>query len=226
MTVALSAALTAVRDLLDEPNPQFWNNAQLTRYLNEACADIARRAEWKRTTKVIPCLANTQQYDAPADLLRAYKLDFQQAGGNDIYTLEFRGYMEMDQVWGINQNWPANYPMFYTMWGAPPTMKIILYPVPSSAGSLNVHYYQTPTPMVQPTDPIDMPPGWEDITYDYAIYRALRQDSDPRWQDFKSSYEEKFTMFMDATRTWQDQAGTFTTGQQALPAWLISDGMY
>jgi hypothetical protein len=71
-----------------------------------------------------------------------------------------------------------------------------------------------------------MPPGWEDIVYDYATYRALRQDSDSRWQDFKQTYEEKLTFFMDSSRTFQDQAGTFSTGQNALPAWLISDGLY
>lgn len=226
MSVALSDALVAVRDLLDEPVAQFWDDPQLTRYLNEGQADISRRAEWKRTTAAIPCLSETQRYTAPADLLRAYKLDYMQEDGINTYTVEFRGYMEMDQIWGINQEWPANYPLYYTMWGAPPSMQIILYPVPSSPGTLFVHYYQTPTPMVISTDPVDLPPGWEDMVTDYAVYRALRQDSDPRWQDFKSSYEEKFTMFMDASRTWQDQAGTFSTGQQALPSWLISDGLY
>lgn len=226
MMLALSDALTAVRDLLDEQAPQFWSNAQLTRYLNEGQADVARRAEWKRTTSIIACQTEQQRYSAPIDLLRCYKLEYMQNNGINTYTVEFRGYMEMDQIWGINQEWPANYPLFYTMWGAPPTMQIILYPVPSNPGTLFVHYYQISKPMVNMTDPIDMPPGWEDTIYDYAIYRALRQDSDPRWQDFKSSFEEKFTMFMDASRTWQDQAGTFSTGQQALPAWLISDGLY
>lgn len=226
MSVSLSEALTAVRSLLDEPSPQFWTDLQLTSYLNEAQNDISRRAEWKRTTAQIPCLESTQRYTAPPDLLRAYKLEYMQEDGINTYTVEFRGYMEMDQIWGINQEWPANYPLYYTMWGAPPSMQIILYPVPSAPGTLFVHYYQTPKPMAVTTDPVDMPPGWEDTLTDYAVYRALRQDSDPRWQDFKSSYEEKFTMFMDASRTWQDQAGTFSTGQQALPSWLISDGLY
>jgi len=132
--------------------------------------------------------------------------------------------MEMDQVWGINQNWPANYPLYYTLWGAPPLMKILLYPVPNGNGVLTIYYYQITTPAVNMTDEIDMLQGWEDVVEDYACYRALRQDAQPAWKDFKQTYEEKLQFFMDSTRTFQDQAGTFSTGQAALPAWLTSEG--
>jgi hypothetical protein len=134
--------------------------------------------------------------------------------------------MEMDQIWGINQQWPASYPLYYTMWKDPPTMQIVLYPVPAAAGSLVVYYYQQITPVVLGTDNIDILVGWEDVIYDYAVYRALRKDSDPRWNEFKTTYGDKLVDMIDATRNFQDQAGTFTTGQSALPSWLVSDGLY
>jgi hypothetical protein len=105
-------------------------------------------------------------------------------------------------------------------------MSIVLYPVPSQAGSLTVFYYQQIVPAVATTDNIDVLSGWEDTVHDYAVYRALRKDADPRWQDFKSTYEEKLVAMIDTTRTFQDQAGTFTTGQSALPSWLVSDGLF
>jgi hypothetical protein len=60
------------------------------------------------------------------------------------------------------------------------------------------------------------------MMYDYAMYRALRKDADPRWQDSKKDYEDKLIALVDSSRTYQDQAGTFSTGQQALPQWLTS----
>jgi hypothetical protein len=226
MAVTLADGITYIRDLLDEPTPQFWSNTQLTNYINQGCAEVARKAEWKRTNQSIEVASETQQYIAPPDLYRAYRIEYIQTQGNsnNTYTVEFRGYMEMDQVWGINQNWPANYPLYYTMWGAPPNLKIILYPVPSSDGTLVVYYYQLTTPAVNDTDNIDILEGWEDMIWDYACYRAWIQDSNPSWKDAKGRYQEKLQDFFDTTRTFQDQAGTFSTGQAALPAWLTSEG--
>lgn len=226
MAVTLLQVRTQVRDYLDEASAQFWTDSNINDYINEACADIARRAEWKRNKATVAVTANVQTYMMPTDLYRAHRVEFQQTGASDIYTVEFRGYMEMDQIWGINQQWPANYPLYYTLWGYPPSMSAILYPVPANAGSLFVYYYQTITTAVSDSDDVDILEGWEDLIYDYAVYRALRKDADPRFKDFQQTYEDKFIHFYDSTRNFQDQAGTFTTGQQALPSWLIADGLW
>jgi hypothetical protein len=225
MAVALPTTLANVRSLLDEPAAQFWSDAELTNWINQGCAEVARRVEWKRTTAQIPVTINTQQYTAPIDVYRIYRLEFVPTSSNLTYTVEFRGYMEMDQIWGINQQWPASYPLYYTLWKVPPTMNIILYPVPSQNGTLTVYYYQEVTPASGSAN-IDCLSGWEDVVEDYAVYRALRKDADPRWQEFKGTYEDKLVAMMNSTRTFQDQAGTFTTGQAALPSWLVSDGLY
>lgn len=224
MAVTLTEALTFVRDLLDEPTPQFWSDLQLTNYLNQGCSEVARKAEWKRTKATIAASAEVQTYTAPADCYRIHRLEFVQDSSINTYTVEFRGYMEMDQVWGINQQWPANYPLYYTMWGAPPSLNIILYPVPSESGTLNVYYYQLITPAVAGSDDIDILEGWEDTVYDYACYRAFRQDANPVWKEFQATYSQKLADLFDSTRNFQDQAGTFSTGQAALPAWLTSEG--
>lgn len=226
MAVTLATMITNVRSLLDEPNPQFWQNSELTNWINEACAEIARKCEWKRAQATIAVLANTQNYTAPADMYRAYRITFQPTGSQDTYTVEWRGMMEMDQIWGINQQWPASYPLYYTTWKVPPNLNIQLYPVPSQAGTLTVYYYQQITPVVGNSDPVDCLEGFEDIVEDYTCYRALRKDADPRWNEFKQTYEDKLEVLYETSRTFQDQAGTFTTGQAALPEWLVSDGLY
>jgi hypothetical protein len=228
MSVPLVQARTFARDLLDEATPQFWTNTQLNEWINEACADAQRRVEWKETTATLTVDVNTQDFPAPDNTMRIHKVEFNpapQAGNNqNTYTLEYRGFMEMDQIWGINQVWPATYPLYYTLWGNPGigTLKIRTYPVASQAGFLYVHYYPLTVPAALDSDPLDMLQGYEDLVTDYCMYRALRKDADPRWQEAKTSYEEKLSALMDASRTFQDQAGTFTTGQQALPQWLTS----
>lgn len=226
MAQTLTQTLTNVRSLLDEPNPQFWQNTELTNWINEGCAECARKIEWKRAQTNIAVVAGTQEYTAPTDVYRIYRMQFQPTASDDTYTVEFRGYMEMDQIWGINQQWPASYPLYYTTWKVPPNLQLLLYPVPSQGGELNLFYYQQITPVASGSDDIDVLEGYEDVIEDYCVYRALRKDADPRWQEFKQTYEDKIEVMYEATRTFQDQAGTFTTGQAALPEWLVSDGLY
>lgn len=226
MAITLTNMLTNVRSLLDEPNPQFWSNTELTQWINEACAECQRKVEWKRAIANVDVDTGTQTYVMPTDLYRAYRVEFTPDASIDTYTVEFRGYMEMDQIWGINQEWPASYPLYYTMWKQPPTLSIVLYPVPSQDGTLNVFYYQQITPVVSGSDLVDVLLGYEDVVEDYTCYRALRKDADPRWKEFKDTYEDKINVMYANTRTFQDQAGTFTTGQAALPEWLVSDGLY
>lgn len=226
MTLTLTDALSQVRSLLDEPNPQFWSDAELTNWINEACSNMARKIEWKRNNASIAVTAETQTYTGPEDMIRIYRITFTPTDSDNTYTVENRGVMEMDQIWGINQQWPANYPLYYTTWKVPPNLEIILYPVPSQDGALNVFYYQQITVAASGGDPVDVLEGYEDIVYDYTVYRALRKDADPRWADFKQTYEDKLVDLYENSRSFQDQAGTFSTGQAALPEWLVSDGLY
>lgn len=228
MSVTLAQAITEVRSLLNEPTAAFWSNTELTNWINEGCRDVARRAETKQTTAKITVTPTTQNFAVPSTAYRIHRVTFIQTptgSSPNTYTLEFRGLMEMDQIWGINQNWPATYPLYYTLWGHPPNLKIITYPVTSTPGILNVFYYRQVVNVSTTTDVIDILPGYEDVIYDYACYRALRKDADMRWKDFQQSYEDKLANLIDRTRTFQDQANFFSTGQNALPVWLISDTM-
>ena len=226
MAVTLTTMLANVRSMLDEPNPAFWSNTELTNWINEACQEVARKCEWKRAQTTIAVTAEEQSVNGPTDMVRIYRLTFEQTDGDNTYTLEWRGMMEMDQIWGINQEWPANYPLYYTTWKVPPTLSIIMYPVPSVSGTLTCYYYQNATPVVTGSDDVDMLEGYEDMVIDYTMYRALRKDADPRWSEFKDTWMSKLDDLYENSRTFQDQAGTFTTGQAALPDWLVSDGLY
>lgn len=232
MSISLVTARTNVRSLLDETTPQFWSNAQINQWLNEGCADAQRRVEWKEKQATLSVVPNTQNYPAPDDVLRLHRVEFNpnpnSGNAQDTYTLEYRGLMEMDQIWGIYQQWPAIYPLYYTLWGQPGigSLQIKTYPVSAQAGVMYVYYFPNIIQAIADTDNLDIAQGFEDMLNDYCMYRALRRDADPRWQEAKQDYEDKLEQLQGSSRTYQDQAGAFTTGQQSLPYWLTSsDGM-
>jgi hypothetical protein len=232
--VALTAALTNVRSMLDEPTAQFWSDSELTLWLNEGCTDVARTAEILRQEVAIAVTADTQSYPAPADVYRIYRVEFVPTGAILTYPLAFRGYQGMDQYWGNLQSLPSAFPSLYTLWYSPvgasaspaaahTQMMIKTYPVPAQAGNLNVFYYRQVVLAAAGTDTLDTLPGWEDIVYDYVVYKALRKDADPRWKDQQAIYDEKLAAMMDTTRSWTDQSDYFSTGMVGgPPAWLVS----
>ena len=221
-TTPLSSALTEVRNFLDEPIPQEWTDAQLTSYINLGQADVQNKSEELRQLVTIEVLENVQKYVAPSDILRIYRLEYIPEMSTQTYGLEFRGYNEMDAVWGTYQSYTGAFPSLYTLWSQPPTLQIVAYPVPSQSGIFQCFYYRQPVPVVNPTDTLDCGTGYESIIYDYAVYRALRQDADPRWQDQYNLYNTNLESMISLTRSFTDQANFFSTGTSNVPAWLVN----
>ncbi|MDP6717446.1 MAG: hypothetical protein QGF59_02270, partial [Pirellulaceae bacterium] len=103
-----------------------------------------------------------------------------------------------------SQTTSKGYPTFYTMWGYPPSLKVVLYPTPSEAGTLKVFYYQHST----------------DLATTYCEMVALRKDRDPRWQEARALYMDTLTEMQDRTRRWTDQGDFIQVGQTYVPGWL------
>jgi hypothetical protein len=132
-------------------------------------------------------------------------------------ALEYRDYNNMDSVWWTQQLTSQSTPLLWTAWGFPPTLKIILYPIPSAASSIKFFYYRHPIDLAESTaadaaTPLDFPEGWEELITNYVEYMALRKDRDPRWQEslqlFNSGVEQMYVQ----TRRWSDQAGMIDVG--------------
>jgi hypothetical protein len=219
---SLSTALTDVRTFLDEPTPQQWSDAQLTSYINLGQADVQRKVEALRQLVTIPVITNNQKYIAPTDILRIYRLEYIPTGSQQTYGLEFRGYNEMDAIWGTYQQYTGAFPSLYTLWSQPPSLQIVAYPVPSQDGIFQCFYYRQPVPCVQVTDTLDCLPGYESLIIDYATYRAYRQDADPRWQDQFTLYQNNLDSMIAMSRTFTDQANFFSSGTSNVPAWLVN----
>lgn len=213
MTKTQADLLTDIRSRLDSPDEGQFQDTEIRRWMNQAVKDVARRTETLETTATIVLTVGVQQYTAPADVIRIYRVEFIDASSNPT-VLEYRDFNNMDSVWWSNQLTSQSRPVLWTAWGFPPALKLILYPLPDSSSTfIKVYYYKSPTELAidgsTPTTTLDIPNGWEELIVDYCEYMALRKDRDPRWQEAKALYEEKVTQMYEMTRRWTDQAGTF-----------------
>lgn len=215
MTKTQTELVDDIRSRLDEPVEDQWLDAEIRRWINQGCNEVARRTETLQATSTISLVVGQQQYTAPSDVIRIYKVDYLDTS-NRVDVLEYRDFNTMDSVWWSSQLTVTGRPMMWTAWGFPPNLKIIVYPLPDTAStSIKVYYYKTPTELAldgsQGTTTLDIPSGWEDLIVDYAEYMALRKDRDPRWQEAKALFESNVQAMYEMTRRWTDQAGQFDT---------------
>lgn len=205
--------LADARSRLDEPSQQFYADTEIRRWINQGLKDVARTCETSQTTKVVSLVPGQQQYTAPADTIRIYRVEYQDTTSR-IAVLEYRDYNNADSVWWTTQLTVQSTPGMWTAWGFPPNLKIVLYPIPGTPGStIKVFYYQSPAELAldggDSNTAVSIPSGREEIVVDFVEYMALRKARDPRWQEAKGLYDEKVRAMFDQTRRWSDQAGTF-----------------
>ena len=227
MTVTLATARTEVRSLLDEPNPQFWSNAEINSWLNQGTQDIARQAQALWMQLSIPATPLQQFYALPADFLGVHRIEYQLSNSDQTYTLDFRGIKTMDEVWGILHQLPAAFPQAFFLWNdtgiAGGQMYFGTYPVVADNGRFNVYYYRNAIPATADTVLIDVTPAYEDIAYDYAVFKAKRKDRDPTWQEAKALYDGALQFMFNKTSRFTDQGDQFTSGVPNWPLYLYAD---
>lgn len=216
--------LADVRSRLDEATGRQWQNEEIRRWINDALRDVARRAEVLQSTETIGVATDIQEYTLPSNIIRVNRVEWRPDGEDSVYPLNYQDFHNMDSVWAASQEMSVGHPIFYTMWGYPPSLKIVLYPKPSLSGTLKVFFYSLPDDLAldgsDSEKTIDLPAGWEDMIALYCEFVALRKDADPRWTEAKSLYEETLGDMMDLTRRWTDQAGAIATEHSMIPRWL------
>lgn len=222
MAATLGELIESVREALGEPTEAQWDDDMLTRWINDGAQDIARKAEVLQDRQDVDCSDGVAEYTLSADVLRVHRVEyFTDADPTRKLPLEYRDFQNMDGIWWTNQVREGE-PAYYTLWGFPPQLKLVLFPVPSEAATAKVFYYRTPTRRFGTSDTVELPEGYSDLLVHYAEYRALRRDRDPRWQEAKALYDEGLFNMIELTRRWSDQAGMIDTGSTHLPGWLVS----
>lgn len=225
MPISLKMARDQLRERLGEPDPRQFKDIFLNSALNEGARDLCRRTECHRDTWTVATTASQQEYTGPTLLIRVHRAEVESTDGRRT-PLEYRDFQSMDAVWHTSQATSEGDPLLYTTWGMPPTLKVVLYPKPSTVMTLRLHYYRFPTIAVSDETAIEVPEGWEDAVITYAEYKARLRDGDPRWQDLKAIYEEIMADLLVTAVRFNDQAGTVDEWGPPLPAWLTDDGYW
>lgn len=185
----------------------------LRRFIYAGEKEVARRTECLRYTANIAVGAAVQTVTGPTDAVRLTQCLYLPTGSSAVYPLEYRDQQSLSMEWGpwqaIDQ---SAYPSFWTTWGAPPTLTIGLYPIPSEAGVLRVFYYRLPANInpngTDDTDAIDLPEGWEECLVDYGEAMCFRKDRDlDGYQIAYSQFESKMGALLETSVRYTDQAG-------------------
>ena len=100
---------------------------------------------------------------------------------------------------------------------------MMLYPSPGQTGQLTVYYYRQAVPQMNTALPIDTQSGWEDIVYDYAVFKALRASENPTWQQAYQMYNTNLAALIDKSRNMTDQGETITSGIANWPTYTYAD---
>lgn len=208
--------LTKVRRRLYELNANRFSDEMLRDWLNDACDDASRRTQCLRTDGTI-ALSADQQNATPSfeDILAVHAVKFTPtASPNTDYELEYYDYHSAAQVAWNGLNNSSGRPSIFWMQGFPPALEFWVYPTPSEAGTLTVHYYRTFTKLSVEDDTdaaveLGFPSGWDDMLVAYVMAEALLSDRDQRHQTYRDLYEQRLGAFADTTIRYTDQTGTY-----------------
>lgn len=217
--------ITKSRTRLNESTARQWTEQNLREWINEGARDIARKTETLEDRDTHAAVVGTGEYTLASDTIRVHRVEFTPTS-SDTIALEYVDIKDMDNFGWRQRTQSAIYPSLYSIWGSARTLKLIVFPVPSTAGNFTVWFYKTPAALAESSTAdaavhVEIPPSWDDILLDYVEYRAMRKDRDPRWMEAKAIYDENCAQMYDNTRRWVDQGGmVYPNGSGHLPAWL------
>lgn len=211
-----------VRSQLNEPVAAAWSDTELVRWLNEANRDVARSTHFYKSTDTITVTSGVAEYTLDSNILTVEQAYYDDDSDRQ-FPLTPRHWESMDQVWGTRQDLEGNYPAYFTTWGVTPTMKIRLYPVPTSSTHV-VRLLTSIVPADLPTsnsDTVEIPGHFWDLLADYAEFKALRKDRNPVWQEAQAEYMRKLDQLIvnqDALTVNREVVPDFRAGY--VPRWL------
>lgn len=232
MPPTLAVARTALRERLSEVSAAAWTDTELNRYLNEGIREIAIRTECLASTTDVAVTAGVYLVAAPSTVSRIHRAEWAPSnpvGSSDqIYPLRYMQLNNLDSVRGSGQQTMSGTPEIYSTWGYPgsTTFRVVLYPKPTTNGTLRIHYYRLPTAAASDADVLDLPEGWEHLVYDYAEFRSRLKDGDDAWQVAKTEFEGRLELFKSQFARLTDENDTIGVDGFWGPNFLDPDWWY
>lgn len=173
---ALNDYITQVRDLLHDPNGQFWSNTDLTRYINEARIRVAQDSKCIRQIVSQALTLNVETYTPQTYLVTpagigARVIDVQ---GLTVYwgqtrrKLFFFAFTDFDMRYRYWQSL-TSLPEAYARVGA---TLIYVGPIPDQSYPADWDVSLNPTPLLTDATVDDIPIPYQEPVQYYAAYKA------------------------------------------------------
>ena len=196
---------TMARRRLDESTAIFYQDSDLTAWVNEAVEDICARAQIVQQANIDTVLINgIAGYPLFDDFLSLTRAEVTIAGATTpLYRISRR---RADIRFGSGS---VGVPQYYTIFGTPGQVTgsdkavITVYPTPSAGGTLTLYYERIPAPLVADADTSIIPPGWDRLVTIYTVAQALVKNRDYNGsQQLQGQYEAGLKEMISNSRVW------------------------
>ena len=197
----LAAQRTRIRLLLQEPTAQYWLDATLTAYINEAQFDIAtgtppgipvgNEEPLLATEAFTASVLDQELYSMPPNL-HAVRTVRMRSTSTDTFTETPIVDIEYARV---HPRTSAPKPEAYYLWGESGTYQLGTYPPFNSAnGRIYVSYWRLPTELANDSDALQIPPELHTSNTYLAAYKAWlerghQQEAQAMMQIFVADYQ-------------------------------------
>lgn len=197
---------TLVRDLIPEPTPRFFSEAQLNRFINLGHRRFVEKTLIVEGQFTSDLFLNQSDYDLTGlPHLSIRKVAITDNQGNK-YKLRQVNLGEMDDLLPSWENSQASQPAFFVM---KHNRLMSIFPTPAFqvANGIEITAKKIPTDLVQDTDIPEYPRVYHDAPVEYAVGLAKQRD-----QEFGEA-DKYFARFEDiVARARRDLSGDESSG--------------
>ena len=190
--MTLADLIADSKDRIAEGSSNFFTDATIKRWLNEAQRYVVRRTKVLERTTTITSVPNQA----------IYELD------KHVWSLHFVRFnddtLRPTTINDIQRRLPdtGGTPSHYALWGG----HLYLYPAPKEAGTLTVLYYAWPVEMKDDEDEPEIPEAFHGLLPTFAAYRAKMADQQPaEAQALFLEFQQGLDELISSTTDMQDQ---------------------
>lgn len=188
MAVTLSQYITQCRRLLHDANGNFYTDAELTDYINDARNRLVRDTGCLRTIQSSATVTNQETYafsSLPEGNQTMDIININLYWGNSRVPLLYRPWTDFNAQLRYWQNYTGR-PIAFSMYG---TRTFYLGPVPDQVYTIELDTVIEPLPLVASSDPDTIPDIWTSPVAYYASHTAkFKEQSYGEAEIFKQQY--------------------------------------